>query len=304
MSKPSFYIVSEKAMRALCLIEAYNHLTSKQVAIVTGQGRSACAEMLLRLERQKLLGFFGNVRLPGGRGSMAKHYFLTKRGHRLVAEERAEKGKYTRPYARRINHATRWTPSMAHRDATVEIMMALERDVARLPKYDVTTLLECRKRRIGDRLVGETEDYVAEPKIAENKIIPDAGFVLRNITTGKSALFLVECDLGNTTIEASFADHERQDICYKFTKYDRYLMGRMFRDRYREYGEFGGFICLFITTSEARQENIRRALSTHSKKLHDFYRFSTMDRVMAKFFHDEWRNRSIDDTDGRRLIRG
>ena len=303
MTSQPMYFFSEQAMRALRLIEAYNHLTAKQVAIVTGQGRSARSEMLLRLERQKLLGFFGNRRLPGG-GKMEKHYFLTKRGHEIVAEDYAVRGKYIRPYSRRINHARRWMPFMAHRDATITIMMALERDVARLDNYEVTTLVECRKRLVGGRTVGETEDYVAEPKRSENKIIPDAGFVLRNIKTGKRALFLIECDRGTTTIDAAFADHEHQDICYKFTKYDRYLMGRMFRERYKEYGEFGGFVCLFITTTETRQENIRGALRAHSDKLHDFYRFSTMDRVMTNFFHGEWRNRSIGDNEGRRLIKG
>lgn len=304
MTTQPFYILSEQAMRVLRLIETYTHLSSKQVAIFTGQGRSACAEMLLRLERQKLLGFFGNKRLPGGCGSMAKHYFLTKRGHEVVAEDCSEKGLNTRPYSRRINHARRWTPLMAHRDTTIEIMMALERDVAQLTSYESKTFVEYRKRRVGKRMVAETEDYVAEPKISENKIISDAAFVLRNVTTGKRALFFIECDMGTTTIEGAVSHHHRQDICYKFTKYDRYLMGRMFRERYRDYGDFQNFVCLFITTSETRQENIRRALSTHSDKLHDFYRFSTMDRVMANFFHDEWRNRSIGDNEGRRLIKG
>ena len=64
-------------LRALWFINSYRFLAVRQVAEVTGQKEKTASEMLLRLERQKLLGSFGNVGIRGY-GKTPKLYYLTR----------------------------------------------------------------------------------------------------------------------------------------------------------------------------------------------------------------------------------
>ncbi len=54
--------------------------------------------------------------------------------------------------------------------------------------------------RIGRHWRSETNDYVTEPLTPENKIVPDARFAIEHIASGKRVLFLIEVDLGTTTL--------------------------------------------------------------------------------------------------------
>ena len=293
-------VLTDPVITALQFIERYRYLTVKQVATITGLKVKSTSEMLLRMQRQKLLSFFGNVPIRGY-GKTPKVYFLTKRGYSLLEDET---GDDTLAVFRPINRTSRWTPSMYHRIATLDVMMALEQEVTTLPSYRLdTTLLEYRRIKYGGGTMGETTDYVALPQSSETKIVPDAGFVLENTVTGAKALFLVEVDLGTMTHQSSVADAVSKSFCYKIQKYDRYLKSGRFRERYKAHGQFSHFTVLVVTTTDNRVENMRTALQHHPEQLHQYYRFSTIEAVCSTFFHSYWRGRGLGDHTPHSLIR-
>ena len=105
-------------MKALAFIQEYRYLTVNQVAEITGLKPKSSSEMLLRLERQKLLSFFGNVG-QRGYGKTPKVYYLTKRGYGVLADEFDARGLILEPY-RPINVSSRWSQHMYHRIATID----------------------------------------------------------------------------------------------------------------------------------------------------------------------------------------
>ena len=64
----------------------------------------------------------------------------------------------------------------------------------------VQTFLEYRRIKRGNQIINETMDYVDSPESAENKIIPDAAFILENMTSKRRALFFLEMDMGTERI--------------------------------------------------------------------------------------------------------
>ena len=47
---------------------------------------------------------------------------------------------------------------------------------------------------------------------------------------------------------------------------------------------------------------MRQALSKLPQQLHQYYRFSTLESVLANFFHGQWKSRSPEDQQGYILI--
>jgi len=191
--------VTDVTLQALSAIMEYRYLSVNQVAVICGLKPKSASEMLLRMERQRLLGFFGNVGIRGY-GKTPKVYFLTKRGHALLSEELEAKGQTIGAY-RQINISSRWSPLMYHRLATLDVLSYVERDCRQLRDYRlIGTLVEYRRERVGSRWRKETTDYVADTKDPADKIIPDAGFALEQRASGKRALFLIEVDCGTTRL--------------------------------------------------------------------------------------------------------
>jgi hypothetical protein len=69
----------------------------------------------------------------------------------------------------------------------------------------------------------ETTDYVATPEITENRIVPDAAFVMENIETKRRGLFFVEMDMATERIVSYITRDSRITLSYKLAQYDRYL---------------------------------------------------------------------------------
>ena len=174
-------VLTPPMLLALRFIERYRHLTIIQVARVTGLKPKSASETLLRMQRQGLLGFFGNTPIRGY-GKTPKVYFLSRRGHAILNEELSIEGSELPPYSP-INRNVRWSPLMYHRVATVDILTAIEAAVWQLEHYSLpATFLDYRKQRLGDRFVSETADHVALPQNADNKLVPDAGLSCPHIT--------------------------------------------------------------------------------------------------------------------------
>lgn len=296
--------LSEAGLTALKFIAAYRYLSASQIATITGLRPKSVSEMLLRMERQKLLGSFGNTGIRGY-GKTPKVYFLTKTGHSLLADECAHLGEEIEPY-RQVNVGSRWSPMMYHRLATLDVMMALERDCASLSSYRLArTFVEYRRENTSGQWRRETTDYVDRLEVPANRIVPDAGFILENVETAKRALFLIEVDCGTERLSTKQPDALAQSFVFKLNQYDRYLASKRVAKRYAPWGEFGAFVLLVITESRARVDNMRRALSAACEaRWHRFYRFSTLEEVTANALHSDWLSRDSADTTAYGLIRG
>ncbi len=288
---------------ALRAILEYRYLTVNQVAVMVGVTPKSASAMLLRLQRHGALGFFGNTGIRGY-GKTPKVYYLTRGGHRLLATELEAYGEDIGQYSP-IKINTRWSPLMYHRIATLDVLSYIERDCAALHDYDlIGTLVEYRREKIGPQWRKETTDYVTNSLTTENKIVPDAGFALEHNESGKRALFLVEVDLGTTTIASDRSKTTVKTVTDKLAQYDQYLASGRVKDRFAKLGSFSGFHVLVITTSDARLANMRTAASTLPPKFHPYYRFSTLDRVSQNFLHDGWLSRDHADNNAYPLIKG
>lgn len=302
MAKTANIVVTDQVVLALRFIHEYRYLTVNQIAAVTGLRPKSSSEMLLRLERQKLLSHFGNVG-QRGYGKTPKVYYLTKRGHALLAEELDARNEQAEPY-RPVNVSTRWSQQMYHRLATIDVLMALERACFERGNYRlIKTLTEYRREQIGKQWVGETTDYVELPPTPENRLVPDAGFILENADSKARALFLIEVDRGTETQTSGVHEAVHKSFRYKIEQYDRYLVSRRYQERYKQYGEFSYFVLLIVTNSTGRLDNMRQALSDLPEKLHQYYRLSTQDAVCGNFFHGDWLGRSVADENTYALIR-
>lgn len=288
------------ALDAIC---RYRYLTINQVAVISELRPKSASDLLLRLERRKLLASFGNVGIRGY-GKTPKLYYLTKRGYGLLAEELEAQDRPVPPY-REINITSRWSPIMFHRIDTLDVLAAAERDVRRLSAYRlVGTLVEHRREKIAGRWQRETTDYVAEPFCAETKIVPDAGFAIEHSASGKRALFLVELDRATTRLTTGQLDPDVATFNAKLAQYDRYLGSGRVKDRYPELGSFNGFRLLVVTTTAKHIDNMRRAAASLAPDFHQFYRFSTLTPVRQNLLHDGWLSRDHADHTNYALIKG
>ena len=278
-------------MLGMYYIHRYRFLTVRQFAAITQLKEKSASEVLLRLERQGFLDHFGNVGVRGY-GKTPKVYYLKHAGFDLPAEESGIPGELLGPFKKaKVN--TRWSPQMYHRLATLDALVAVEVGGHKRPHIEVTeTFIEYRQTKRKNTWQPETADFVAEEQTPENRIIPDAGFILENIESRKRALFLLEIDMGTERITSKLAHGQRFSVQHKIRQYDRYLQSGMFQKKYAPWGEFSFFMLLFVTTTEKRIDNMRNAMSNLPPSLHPYYRFNTLDLATTDFFNDQWRGRA------------
>jgi predicted ArsR family transcriptional regulator len=303
LTKTNNLSVTEVTLAALAAILEYRYLSVKQVAVITGVRDKTASELLLKLERHKALAHFGNAGLHR-MGKTPKVYYLTKAGHRLLASEFEAVGREIAPF-KPVNMTVRWSPKMYHRMDTLDVLASLEHDLQTTQDYArVATLTEYRREKLGRRWRTETTDYVADPAISPNRIVPDAGFVIEHRASGKRALFLIEVDCGTTQLMSYQPDADVHTFIDKLALYDRYLTSGRAAKRYERLGTFSGFHVLIITTSDARVANMRKAARHLPANFHPYYRFSTLNTVRQKFLHDGWLSRDHADFETYPLIKG
>jgi Replication-relaxation len=153
------------------------------------------------------------------------------------------------------------------------------------------------------RIVPETSDYVDAEESSENKIIPDAAYILENRETKRRALFFLEMDMGTERITTAFVGNKQSVLHHKFSQYDRYLKSMRFTQTYKEYGEFRSFTMLFVTQQAARIENTRRELLDLPQELSGYYRLTTFDEAMGDFLGSIWKSRLATDVARYALVR-
>jgi hypothetical protein len=198
----------------------------------------------------------------------------------------------------------RWSPQMYHRLRTVDLLIALELAVRKRPYLAIVkTFLEYKRVKRGNQIIHETMDYVDGLETGENKIIPDAAFILENIESNRRALFFLEMDMATERIITASLTGNQTTLHRKFSQYERYLKSVRFGKTYAQYGEFRSFTMLFVTTLETRIENIRRELSDFPNESARHFRLTTFDEAMENFLGAVWHSRLPSDTSRYPLVR-
>jgi hypothetical protein len=294
--------LTDSAAVGLFYIQRYRFLTIDQFTRAASMKRPAASEQLRELERHGILGHFGNIGMPGI-GKTPKVYFLKRKGWELLTRESGIPPELIGTH-KETHVEAKWSPQMFHRLRTVDLLIAAEVAVrGRAHLSLMRTFLEYRMVKRGNRLQRETTDFVGPEETSENRIVPDAAFILENIDTGRRGLFFLEMDMATERIVTQITHDKRITLRYKIEQYDRYLAGGRFARAYSPFGEFRYFTLLFVTIGETRVNNIRNALADLPKELHDYYRLTTFDAAMGDFFGQIWKSRLFSDTMAYSLVR-
>jgi hypothetical protein len=287
--------LTDSAAIGLFFIQRYRFLTIDQFTRAASMKRPAASEQLRELERHGILGHFGNIGMPGI-GKTPKVYFLKRKGWELLTRESGIPPELIGTH-KETHVDARWSPQMFHRLRTVDLLIAAEIAVrGRAHLSLIGSFLEYRMVKRGNRLQRETTDFVGREETSENRIVPDAAFVLENVETGQRGLFFLEMDMATERIVTQITHDKRITLRYKVEQYVWYLTSGRFVRTYSSYGEFRYFTLLFVTTNDTRINNIRNALADLPKELHDYYRFTTFDAAMDDFFGTIWKSRLFSDT--------
>jgi hypothetical protein len=296
------FTLSEQALLGLFYIQRYRFLTIDQFARAAVYKRSTASDQLGILEHRGLLGYFGNTGKVGY-GKTPKVYFLTRKGWEILTRESDIPPEMIGNY-KEVRVESRWSPQMYHRIHTVDMLISAELAVrARPPLTMVKTFLEFKRVKRGTQIMRETPDYVEKEETTENKIIPDAAFILENIETGNRALFFIEMDMATERIISLITRDSRITLHHKFKQYDRYLKGQRYRQTYSDLGEFRYFMMLFVTLNENRVENIRREMQDLPADLAPYYRLTTYEKAREDFLGRIWKSRLHSDAELYQLVR-
>ena len=286
-------------VRGVLAIHRYRLLSAPQFAKIAELNPEYAREKLRALERKRLLGSIGNVGLRGG-SKAPKLYFLNRSGYAAMLDaaglEEAAAGPFVRPHT-----STQWSPIMAHRVGTIDLLVAAETDLYADQEYRLLhTLHEYRRVKFGQTSVPETADQIVAD--ADGRIVPDGVFVIENQTSGKRGLFFVECDRGTERITT--AQEAAYSIVEKFEKYERYLRTGRFAHKYCPFGAFSFATVLFVTTSPSRIESIRAASARLDARLHGYFLLSSMSEAMSDFFGNHWQSRDPRSSTTKALLKG
>src|SRR4051812_9235078 len=270
----------------------YRFLTIEQFARIADFSRYHAAEVLRDLERWGHVGYFGYIGIPG-HGKTPKVYYLKRKGWELLCRE----STLDIPEFTEVHKETTWTPQMYHRLGIIDLLLSAEIAIRNRPHLTMTkAFLEYRMIKKGHSVARETTDFVTAEEVSENKLVPDAAFILENIETQRRALFFVEMDMATERIVSRIPRDIRSTLHHKIAQYDRYLTVRRYVQTYALYGEFRFFTLLFVTIGEQRLENVRREMQDLPAELAKFYRFTTFEQAMGDFFGSVWKSRLLTDT--------
>ena len=264
--------------------------------------RSTATDQLRFMEHHGILGHFGNTGVPGY-GKTPKVYYLTRQGWELLHSESDIPIEILGTH-KEVHINARWSPQMYHRLHTIDLMISAELAVRNRPNLTIIkTFIEYIRVKKGNHITKETTDFVADEEKAENKIVPDAAFIIENIETKKRALFFIEMDMATERIVSYITRDSRITLHYKIAQYDRYLKSLRYKQTYADYGDFNFFTLLFVTLSKERIDNIRRELTDLPLELSQYYRLTTYEQAMGDFLGQIWLSRTPSDNQLYPLVR-
>jgi hypothetical protein len=292
--------LSAGTLTGLYFMQKYRFLTIAQFARIAGFSVYHSAEVLRGLDRWGLVGWFGFVGMPG-QGKAPKVYYLRRKGFDILCSEARVFADQMEPFS---DVQATWTPHMYHRLRIIDVLISAEIAIRKRPHLAmVKVFVEYRMRRRGTSPARETTDFVDSEETSENKLVPDAAFIMENIETGKRALFFVEMDMVSERIVSHIPRDQKITLHYKLAQYDRYLKSLRYSETYGEYGQFRSFILLFVTMSSERMGNILRHVHDLPVELSPYYRFTTFEDAMGDLFGQIWKSRSVADGQRYSLVR-
>lgn len=291
--------LSEEVVIGLLGVHRYRLVTADQFAHLAGLSLNYTREKLRTLERQKLLGSIGNAGLRGG-AKAPKLYYLTRKGYdELCAATRSsseELGAFVKPHT-----STAWSPVMAHRVGTIDLLVAAEVALRDMPSYQViATLHEYRRQRNKRTSVPETADQLSDHDT--RRLVPDAVLVVENTASKKRGLYFIEYDRGTERLTSP--EVAAYSIIDKFNAYETYLRSGRFARTYRPFGYFRQATILFVTTTPERRDNLRRTSCVQHSELHDYFKLSTHADAKAAFFGSHWYSRNPSHPSPTPLLKG
>jgi hypothetical protein len=294
--------ISTGTLTGLSFMHKYRFLTVAQFAKIANFSHYHAADVLRSLERWGHIGYFGYTGIPG-HGKTPKVYYLKRKGWEMLCSESPEFDELSSAFTE-VSKETTWTPQMYHRLKIIDNMISLEIAIRLRPHITmVKAFLEYRMIKRGTTVARETTDFVSHEEVSENKLVPDAAFILENLETQKRRLYFLEMDMGTERIVSQSLRDNRHTLQYKFSQYDRYLVSRRYAQSYAAYGEFRSFTMIFISLSGERIDNIRREIQDLPQNLVGYYRFATFDAAMGDFLGPIWKSRLISDTMEYSLVR-
>ncbi|MEQ8694458.1 MAG: replication-relaxation family protein [Gammaproteobacteria bacterium] len=276
-------------LEGLLALHRYRLLSVDQFARASGLKASHVRDVLRTFERKSLLASIGNVGLRGG-SKAPKLYHLTQTGYAAMLDAGGLTPDDVGPF-KRAHQGSRWSPIMAHRMATIDLLLSVEESVQLRTGYRVVrTFHEYRRTprgKGGDQ--PETSDYVADPERPENRVVPDGAFILEKTDNGSRALYFVEADRG--TERLTRGGEGAYSIIDKFRLYERYLRGGRFAAKYSDFGSFRFFTLLFVTTTADRIANARQAAASLDGELHPYFKLATLAEASADMCAPIWASR-------------
>src|SRR4051794_15492758 len=247
-------VLTAGVLTGLFYLSKYRFQTIAQFARIANFSLYHTAEVLRDFERWGMVGYFGAVFLPG-HGKTPKVYYLKRKGFDLLCAENSLSFEMTEPFAE-VHKEVTWTPQMYHRIKTIDMLISAEIAIRARPHLTmIKAFLGYKMIKKGLRVTRETTDFFAKEETSENKIIPDAAFIIENIQTKKRALFFIEMDMATEQIVSRFPGDNRSTLHQKFAHYDKYLTSLRYSQTYAAYGEFRFFTLLFVTLNDTRIDN-------------------------------------------------
>jgi hypothetical protein len=275
-------VTTDEDLLRMYFLQMYGFLTITQAARVSGNSYNWTRERLIRMQREKLVKWFGEVSY--GRGNRApKVYYLTELGYQKLLED----GGYTvddvGPF--KMRNSPDWTTQTWHRIYLISCFLSLEIEIGKHPHLFLENV------RLSYRLDGEQTNKYGNPIYETTdwitveggeSLTPDGSFIIYDEIRDERELFFLEFDRKKETIY-SRKSSKNHTLDYKFRKYESYLAmeegGHLipgnFTKKYSEFGNFDSFKVLFVTLSEQRLGNVISQASTLPADLHDYFLFST-----------------------------
>lgn len=284
---------SEDDLLALFYLQKYNFLTIDQSLTILGKERSRknLAHRLLQIEQAGFLGSFGNQNV--GFVKAPKVYYLKEKGYQVLTEEFPLEliGRYKK------KKQPSWSSKYKHRLALIDLFLSLEISVRNSTKYElVKVFLEYNRNAAKDGgYMVETTDELKTGTNPQDRITPDGAFILKNQHTSNQGLYFLEMDMGTETITNKISKSPKFTLSNRMQEYDLYLQSGSYAKKYQEHGDFNFFTLLFVTTAEARRDNIRKCTLNLPPLLHAYYYFNIYETVKQNFFNPQWKVRSVQD---------
>lgn len=293
MARNTYPALTPTILAGLQYLYHFRSLTIAQYARLVGLSHNHAGQQLRVLELHQLVSHYGNVGLRG-HGKTPKVYYLTRKGYGVLVEEADFPPAGWKPaYA-----PHRWSPKMYHRLAVVDFLVAVHAAVRSHPTIILARdYLETRREFRDGRQQRETYDLITPPDTPENRIIPDAAFILANAQTGRRALFLVEVDRGTEPIAPATLASRTASYSHKLAQYARYLQQGSYREKY---GDFPHFVLLTATTTDRRLEHLRAQTPAPCARV---FLFTTLERALTDPLAPIWQSGDPSDTRRHPIVR-